>query len=115
MEQYGSTHDSTGRQPPVNTGTLDSALNAVATRAQTEAQNRTLFPTPMPKQKFKMPSRFVIKGIDFTHFLSIAKDGITINKIRVNKLRTNIRILYADFYCTVTSAGIYGKTITMSA
>ena len=73
-----STHNTSSLPTPVNTGTLDSALQAIANRGQTAAQKRTLFPTKMAKPKFKMPSRFGITGLDFTHNLRRANDYLVL-------------------------------------
>uniref|UniRef100_A0A2P2HX09 Saccharopine dehydrogenase oxidoreductase-like protein n=1 Tax=Hirondellea gigas TaxID=1518452 RepID=A0A2P2HX09_9CRUS len=45
---------------PIHTGTLESAVNAVANRGATSAQHRVLFPTRMPKRRHPVASRSII-------------------------------------------------------
>lgn len=48
-----------GSVAPVHTGTMESAALVIANRAEVASIRRKLFPTPLPKPKYKAPKGWV--------------------------------------------------------
>lgn len=70
VEMYNRVH-SGGANSSVHTGTLESAMTAIANTGAVKAQRRKLFTTKMPKPKFPQPTKSLIHHSPETGFYGI--------------------------------------------